>query len=165
VVRDSYVSELIEKIYEKHLTRSPLEILELKALMYLLVSYLIKQYTYKSLPETVYTRHFSKLNKINQAVNYISENYDKPLTTKKLASMAHLSEGYFCQIFKDVTGKTAMEYINGFRIDKAEKMLRKTDLTVTEIAFCCGFDDANYFSRIYKKIKGENPQAARSLKE
>jgi len=165
VVRDEYVSELIGKIYEKNLTRSPLDILELKALMYLLVSYLIKEYTYKSLPETVYTRHFSKLNKIHEATNYISKNYDKPLTTKMLAELAHLSEGYFCQIFKEVTGKTAMEYINSFRIDKAEKMLHKTDMTVTEVAFCCGFDDANYFSRMYKKIKGENPQAARHLKE
>ena len=58
-----------------------------------------------------------------------------------------------------------MEYINGFRVDKAEKMLLKTDLTVTEIAFCCGFDDANYFSRTYKKIKGENPQSARQTRE
>ncbi len=75
--------------------------------------------------------------------------------------MVHLSEGYFCQIFKEITGKTAMDYINRLRIDKAEKMLRKTAMTVTEVASLCGFDDANCFSRMYKKLKGESPQAAR----
>ncbi len=133
---------------ELHGGGAPLEVLELKALMYLLVPHLIKEYTYKSLPETVYSKHFSKLNKINEATNYISKNYDKPLTTKDLVALAHLSEGYFCQIFKEVTGKTAIEYIKGYRIDKAEKMLHKTAMTVTEMAFCCGFDDLNYFSRM-----------------
>ena len=95
------------------------------------------------------------------AVSFIKENYDKSLTTKQLSRTVHLSEGYFCQIFKEVTGKTAMEYLNRIRIDKAEKLLKKTEMTVTEIAFCCGFNDANYFSRMYKKTKGESPQTVR----
>ena len=44
-------------------------------------------------------------------------------------------------------------------------MLVGTHMTVTEIAFCCGFDDANYFSRIYKKFKGETPLCTRAREE
>jgi AraC-like DNA-binding protein len=96
------------------------------------------------------------------AVSFIKENYDKPLTTKQMSLMVHLSEGYFCQVFKEVTGNTAMEYVNRVRIDKAEKMLKKTEMTITEIAFCCGFGDANYFSRMFKKLKGISPQSIRN---
>ena len=67
----------------------------------------------------------------------MSSNYDKPITTNQLAALSHLSEGYFCQIFKEVTGKTAMEYLNHMRIDKAEKMLSKIgELIKTAKAFC-----------------------------
>lgn len=161
VIRDDYVTALMEKIHQKNTTQSPVDVLEIKGLLYLLVSYLIKNYTFKSLAEMVYSKHFNKLNTVNEATCYISQHYDEPLTTRQLSSLAHLSEGYFCQIFKDVTGKTAVEYINHVRIEKAEQMLRKTDMTITEIALCCGFSNANYFSRIYKKEKGETPNSAR----
>ena len=161
IVRDEYISSLIERIYEKHLTQTGADMLEIKGLTYFLVSHLIRNYTVKHLDDTVYSGYVSRLNRVNEIIKYISSNYDKPLSTKTLADMAHLSEGYFCQIFKEVTGKTAMEYLGCLRIDKAEKLLKKTEMTVTEIAFCCGFDDANYFSRIYKKIKGISPQATR----
>ena len=54
-------------------------------------------------------------------------------------------------------------YGNMGQMDKAEKMLKKTEMTVTEIAFCCGFEDANYFSRTFKRIKGINPVSLRRL--
>lgn len=161
VVRDEYTSSLVEKIYENYQRHGAADMLEIKGLTYFLVSHLIRNYTVKQLGDTVYSGHVNRLNRVNEIINYISSNYDKPLSTKALAEKAHLSEGYFCQMFKEVTGKTAMEYLNNLRIDKAEKMLKKTEMTVTEIAFCCGFDDANYFSRTYKKIKGISPQSVR----
>ncbi len=161
LVKDPEVDRIMEKIRRVYLTRLPVDMLELRGLIYLLVSHLIRNYTLRAMDESLYFQHFSKLSKINGAVKFINENYDRMLTTKQLAEMVHLSEGYFCQLFKEVTGKTAMEYINRLRIDKAEKILRKTELSVAEAASLCGFDDANYFSRVFKKIKGENPQALR----
>jgi two-component system response regulator YesN len=76
----------------------------------------------------------------------------------------HLSEGYFCQIFKEATGKSAMQYLHEIRVEKAEEMLRSTTATVSEIADCCGFTDPNYFSRIFKKIKGVTPGSLRETK-
>ena len=162
VVRDPYVGELIEKIrdtYNQDCT-SP-QLLEIKGLTYLLVAHLIRNYTVKSLGETTYHKYYDKLDKINGVIRFINENYDKQLTTRMLSDMVHLSEGYFCQVFREITGNTSMEYINRVRMDKAEKMLKTTEMTVTEVAFCCGFEDANYFSRTFKRIKGNSPQAMR----
>jgi transcriptional regulator GlxA family with amidase domain len=152
----------VHNIHDRYCTGSPVDLLEIKGFSYLLVSQLIKKFAVRSLSDTVYSKYFNKLNKVNDAIRFIGENYDKQLTTKNLADKVHLSEGYFCQIFKEVTGKTAMEYINHLRIDKAEKMLVTTDVSIAEVAFCCGFDDANYFSRTYKKIKGGTPHSTRS---
>ena len=162
VIRDAYVKELVEQIYHKNQTHSSIDMLEVKGILYLLVAYLIRTHTFKSLAETVYSKYFNKLNRINEATSYISQHYDEPLTTRLLADIFHLSEGYFCQIFKEVTGKTAVEYINHFRVEKARQLLQKTDMTVTEIAFCCGFNNANYFARIYQKISGKSPRAERA---
>ena len=161
VARSEYISDVIEKIYESHIRRDAVDLLDIKGNMYFLISYLIRNFTTKTLGDNTYSVHVNKLNRVNEAIKYMSENYDNIITTRILADMSHLSEGYFCQIFKEVTGKTAMEYLNNMRIDKAEKMLKKTEMTITEIAFCCGFEDANYFSRTYKKIKGAAPQSAR----
>ncbi len=160
-MRSDYISEVVEKIYESHTRRDAVDLLDIKGNMYFLISYLIRNFTVKTLGDNTYSGHVSKLNRVNEAIKYMSGNYDKPITTRGLADMAYLSEGYFCQIFKEVTGRTAMEYLNHLRIDKAEKMLNKTEMTVTEIAFCCGFEDANYFSRTFKRIKGVNPASVR----
>ena len=161
VVRSEYISEVITKIYECYKRGDGADLLEIKGYTYLLASYLMRNQTVKTLGESIYSGHVNKLNRVNETIKYLSSNYDKQITTRSLAETAHLSEGYFCQIFKEVTGKTAMEYLNHIRTDKAEKMLKKTEMTVTEIAFCCGFDDANYFSRTFKKIKGVSPQSVR----
>lgn len=165
VVRSEYVSEIVGKIYESYLRGEAVDLLDIKGNMYFLISHLIRSFTEKALGDSTYSGHVNKLNRVNEAIRYMSENYDKQITTRTLADMAHISEGYFCQMFKDVTGKTAMEYLNHLRVDKAEKMLKRTEMTVTETAFCCGFENANYFSRTYKKIKGVTPQSSRqSLK-
>ena len=164
VIRSEYISEIIGKIYECYNRGEAVDMLEIKGNMYFLISHLVRNFTLKTLGDNTYLGYVNKLNRVNEAIKYMSGNYDKQITTRMLAEMAYLSEGYFCRIFKDVTGKTAMEYLNNLRIDKAEKMLGRTEMTVTEIAYCCGFEDANYFSRTFKKIKGINPASSRRHK-
>ena len=165
IVRDEYVEKLINKIYKSYLDHSGTDMLEIKGNMYFLISHLIKNYSKKTMEGSLFSGYIHKLNKVNECIDYIGNNYDKRLTTRVISDHVHLSEGYFCRIFKEITGKTAMEYLNELRIEKAHEMLKKTELTVTEIALCCGFADANYFSRIYKKIKGVTPLISKAEKD
>jgi AraC-like DNA-binding protein len=161
IVHDDTVIRLMEAIKQDFLVGDKADMLAIRGYTCLAMSHLVKNYTVLTLNEKMHSSYFKKRNMINGAVQYINENYDKPLSTSALAEKKHLSEGYFCRVFKEVTGKSTMEYLNHVRIDKAEKMLKKTKMTVTEIAFCCGFEDANCFSRTFKKIKGETPQSVR----
>ena len=69
-----------------------------------------------------------------------------------------MSPSHFSKQFKSITGVGLSEYINVSRISKAEKLLRKTNKPITEIATECGFNDSNYFAAVFKKIKGTTPK-------
>lgn len=162
-VNDEFVSELVENIFSEFREEKPGMALAIKGYAYQLLAYLMRNYSVQVLTELTYRHYYEKLSKINEAVKYIRGNYSENITTKMLAGMVHMSEGHFCRIFKEVTGKTAKEYLNDIRISKAEMLLYETEMTVSEAAFCCGFSDANYFARIFKKYKGRTPSSVRNV--
>lgn len=161
-INDEYVCGLVNKIFTSHRNNTPYSSLEIKGYTYLLIVYLIQNYTLENLSGDKYRNHFQKLAKINKAIKFINENYTDNLTTSFLAKMVHLSEGHFCHLFKEVTEKTAKEYILSLRIEKALELLDTTEMTITEICYCCGFSDPNYFTRMFKQITGKLPSKIRS---
>lgn len=163
VVRDDFISDIILKILKKYKDKNHANLLAVKGYAYLLISYLIDNYTESRLTEARYKQRLDTSVKINDAIKYIEQNCFDDITTKELSKISHLSEGYFCHIFKKVTGKSAKEYILVKRIEKAIDMLKNTDLTILEIAMHCGFSDANYFSRVFKKYKKRTPSSYRQL--
>ena len=98
---------------------------------------------------------------MDKIFSYIGKHFNEKLTTSQLASMCYLSEGYFCRFFKKATGRTVAEYITEVRVEKASVMLRSTDSTIADIAFNTGFDDANYFARVFRKTTGFSPSCYR----
>jgi AraC-like DNA-binding protein len=92
---------------------------------------------------------------------YIHENYMHKLTLDHLENLANLSTPYFCKFFKFMFGKTAVEYINEYRIEKACQLLTQTNDKIIDIAFSIGFDNFSYFIRKFKSLKGITPSAYR----
>ena len=72
-----------------------------------------------------------------------------------------MSVSWFLRNFKQVTGKSPMQYILNIRINNAVSLLESTDYNVTEIATIIGYDNPLYFSRIFTKQKGVSPSAFR----
>ena len=70
-------------------------------------------------------------------------------------------KSYFCRLFKAVTDKTPMEYLNSYRIEKAAAKLLSTDESVTDIAYSCGFNDLSYFIKVFRDFKGISPKQFR----
>ena len=160
-LHDPTVTQLAEAIAARRALVSQAERLEARGYASLLLSHLVKHYALHSEEEAVYSQKRLCLAKIEPALQYVNANFSKTMSTASLAELVHLSEGYFCQIFKEATGKSAMRYLHEIRIEKAEEMLRSTTATVGEIADCCGFADVNYFSRTFKKIRGITPSSLR----
>ena len=87
--------------------------------------------------------------------------WNKNRKIAEYAEICGVSEGGFYLHFKKRYGKSPVEYRNGIRINSATALLINTDLQVSEIATRCGFEDAYYFSRIFKKIVGVSPRKYR----
>lgn len=88
---------------------------------------------------------------------YISNHFDQDLSLESLSTMFAISESYLSRKFKAVAGIGLNKYITYVRITNAEKMLKEGNLSITEVAEKCGYNDSNYFSLVFKKIKGITP--------
>ena len=79
------------------------------------------------------------------------------ISVKSLCRMFDISKKPLYQIVKKLTGKTVNGFINDLRIEKAKNLLIKTDLPISEISATVGYDDYNYFIRIFKKRVSYTP--------
>lgn len=95
---------------------------------------------------------------IQKVITYISTNVNADLSLPALATKFSVSPSHLSKQFKNVTGIGLSEYINIARVTAAEKLLLSTDMTITEIALKCGFNDSNYFARVFKKLKNVTPK-------
>ncbi len=94
---------------------------------------------------------------IQDASKYITDNYGEKLTLDYLAKKYAMSQSHFSKTFKFYTGFGVSEYITLVRVRNAEKMLRKSPTSITDVAYSCGFNDSNYFTSVFKKHKGITP--------
>ena len=94
---------------------------------------------------------------IHKISEYIASNYTQDLSLPTLSRIFSISTSHLSRQFKIVTGINISEYITYVRILNAEKLLKKTTLPITEVAGLCGFNDSNYFSTVFKNIKGITP--------
>ncbi|BBF45239.1 transcriptional regulator, AraC family [Lachnospiraceae bacterium KM106-2] len=126
----------------------------------LLLSYFLQMITlfsrlYPSTKENTET----DILKLAQSVSYLEHHFTDELSIHTLASLSNYSERHFTRLFKEAYGTTPLEYILSLRIDYACSLLRQKRYTVTEIASRCGFNNSNYFYRIFKKQIGISPKA------
>ncbi|WP_372632574.1 AraC family transcriptional regulator [Cohnella sp.] len=92
---------------------------------------------------------------------YIDQYLHEELSLTKFAEFVCLSPPYFSRIYKQITGKGLLEYINETRIRKAKLLLKTTDKKIHEIAAEVGLESAPYFTRLFRKKTGRSPQEYR----
>jgi AraC-like DNA-binding protein len=78
-------------------------------------------------------------------------------TVSSMAEKLHISSRYLTDLLKEETGKTALELIHLFLINEAKNMLTDGELNISEISDMLGFENATYFSRLFKKEVGTSP--------
>jgi AraC-like DNA-binding protein len=102
-----------------------------------------------------------KVVKLKTVLKYIRENFAKDITLEDMSAIAGFSSKYFCKFFKDMTGTTPINYLLTYRIERAARKLLGSDLSVTQIAFDCGFNDLSYFIKTFKAFKHTSPKEYR----
>lgn len=92
---------------------------------------------------------------------YLDEHYMEKIMLEELAEKFFINKFYLSKIFKGTYGTTVNNYLISKRITRAKQLLRFTDMTVDEIGITVGMGDANYFSRMFRKVEGSSPREYR----
>ena len=111
-------------------------------------------------------RRISRKNKkqnLQELKEYLDEHYASRITLDMLSERFFINKFYLTRIFKEQFGESVTEYLLQVRITQAKQRLRFTDQSIEEIAHACGMHDANYFSRLFKKVEGVTPGEFRRL--
>jgi len=102
------------------------------------------------LPDKVTSSH----TQLSLAISYIHEHFAEDFSLDDVARFAYLSPGYLSRLFKSETGYSFKEYLHLTRIQKAQELLRNTQLRYYEIAEQVGYKNYKYFSSYFSKITG-----------
>ncbi|MBQ7583939.1 MAG: response regulator, partial [Lachnospiraceae bacterium] len=94
---------------------------------------------------------------------FIRQNYrNESLSIKSVSDHVNRSAPYVCTLFKTETGLTLNQYITGYRIEKAQELLSDPRYKITDVASRVGYNDVNYFGKIFKKVTNFSPSEFRS---
>lgn len=104
-----------------------------------------------------------KITAIKTVLSYITDHYHEKLYVQDLASQVNMNEQYFCRFFKRSIGKTPIDYINDYRLNKVIRLLETGDAQITEICLECGFNNMGNFQRLFKRKTGITPLQYRKL--
>ena len=96
---------------------------------------------------------------VRQAMAYIHEHYDEPISRADLAQHVAITERYLTYCFRQEMGITPMTYLNRYRVKRAKVLLEQGKLSITEVAMAVGFSDASYFNRVFRQEVGVAPGA------
>lgn len=95
---------------------------------------------------------------VKDVISYIDFHYAEDLGLAFFADMLNLTKNYLSSLFKKETGLTLTDYIHQVRVRQAITLINSTSLPISTIATACGYNDINYFIRIFKKIFGISPK-------
>ena len=107
-------------------------------------------------------RNSANIRVINKACEYIAENCHRNISLDEVAQTVHLSRFYFSRLFKQERGCNFVDYISKVRIDRAKQLLKNTDYNGVRIAAEVGYQDASYFSRVFRQATDMTPNQYRN---
>jgi two-component system, response regulator YesN len=96
-------------------------------------------------------------SKVRRALDYIGENYREPVSLEAVARNVGLSAGRLAHLVKEHTGRTLIQILHEVRVQHAQHLLERTDLTCAEVAYEVGFGDQSYFTKHFRRLTGTTP--------
>ncbi len=101
-------------------------------------------------------------SKIDSIYKYINENFKDHISLDEISDVASMTVPAFCRYFKKVTGKTFTKLVNEYRVVHATKLLSESQMSITDIAYECGFNNFSHFNKLFKEITGKSASKYRS---
>ena len=116
-----------------------------------------------SMTQDTYTNGQQQPNTlIKEITGYIEQHYMDDVALQDIAGYLGYSDVYFCKLFKQNFGKNFITYLNEYRMVKAKELLSDPQINIKDVGQKAGYRDANYFTRVFKRMVGETPSEYRS---
>lgn len=147
------ISKLISISMEESVAKDALADLSLKFLLLRI----IQTQNLALIQETPLPEHYH----LSPAVQYIKDHLAEKISMDKLASESCMSRSVFFQAFKTQLGVSPLEYVQRERIRKAKDILADTKVSITDVCYQTGFNNLNYFIKLFKRMEGVTPSAYR----
>lgn len=96
---------------------------------------------------------------------WIRQHYTEDAALEDAAASMGMSPFYFSRQVKAATGKTFLEFVTAYRIERARQRLLSTELTISEVGRAVGYPDSNYFTKVFKRVMGCTPSAYRAKQD
>lgn len=102
-----------------------------------------------------------EVSNINNLLHYLNDHVEDPFRSENIAAAMNLNYKYMCELFKKKTGTTIQQYHTMLKMKEAERYLKTTELTISEISARLGYQDPLYFSNVFKKFHEISPRQFR----
>lgn len=93
--------------------------------------------------------------------SFIEQHYREDISMQDAAAALRYSDAYFCKLFKQCFKVNFSAYLNEFRVEKARQLIRDSRLSLKDVGTAVGYADANYFTRVFKRLIGQTPSEYR----
>lgn len=147
----STINKLIKECMSTSITKDALADLTLQELLIRI----IQTQTVKSIDDDTFS---NQNNAISQVIEYIRKNLKEDINLKHLSDKACMSTTSFYRFFKRELGMSPIEFVLSEKIKHAKKLLKNPSIQINEVCYLSGFEDANYFIRLFKKHEGVTPK-------
>ena len=97
----------------------------------------------------------------DETIAYIEQHYMEDIAVKDIAGYLGYSEAYLCKLFKQSFGHSFVSYLTDYRMQKAEELMRTSRLSIKEIGKTVGYPDPNYFTKVFRRVRGVSPSEFR----
>lgn len=105
---------------------------------------------------------FEQQDRIRSMLSFIHNHYKDKITVAQIADAAGISEREAMRSFRNGLHQSPIEYLISYRLNEAKKLLRNSDLSITELCYQCGFSESSYFGKVFRKAYGLTPREFRS---
>jgi len=134
--------------------------LYVESLTQALVIHLLRHYSTLARPIPLRTESLTHVQ-VQQAIDYIHAHLNQDLSLAELASVVNISPTYFASLFKKVMRISPHQYVIQKRVERAEVMLKRTDLAIADIALQVGFSSQSHLTQQFKRLTGVTPKQVR----
>jgi len=99
---------------------------------------------------------------VEHALEFIDHNYDRDIKVNDIANYIGIDRSYLANVFKKIMHVSPQQYLINYRLEKARNLLKKSNLSITEISVRVGYSDPLYFSRLFKRYYNISPTEYRT---